>query len=67
MTRIDQIFKGYGEESFGKKYMERLTDSQIEEARCWAFNRLTALTTKYGKQAPGTAKKLFCDYISNNF
>lgn len=64
---IDQIFRGYGEEFFGKECMDQITDAQVEEARCWAFTELNDLTAKYGKQEKGTVKELFCNYIWGEF
>ena len=63
MTTIDRIFRGYGEEFFGKAFMDGITDSQVEEARVWAFNELDYLTRKYGKQEKGTVKELFCNCL----
>ena len=64
---IDKIFRGYGEDFFGKQCMNRITDDQIEEARVFAFNELAALTKKYGKQESGTAKELFCNYLFSEY
>jgi len=64
---IDKIFRGYGEDFFGKECMNQITDTQVEEARCWAMNELTNLTSKYGKQEKGTAEELFCNYIFSKF
>lgn len=67
MSYIDKVFRGYGEEFFGKECMDQITDAQVEEARCWAMTELGNFTAKYGKQAPGTAKELFCNYIFDKF
>lgn len=67
MSHIDKIFRRYGEEFFGKKCMDQITDAQVEEARCWAFKELNNLTVEYGKQAPDTVKELFCNYIFGEF
>ncbi len=64
---IDRIFRGYGEEFFGKQAMDMITDAQVEEARCWTFNELHDLTARYGKQEEGTAQELFCNYIFGEF
>ena len=64
---IDKIFREYGEDFFGKQCMDRITDSQVEEARVFAFNELAALTKKYGKQDPGTTKELFCNYLFSEY
>lgn len=60
---LEQIFRGYGEDFFGKQLMDNLTAEQIEEGRCAAMNKLCDLTAKYGKQEVDTARVLFCDYI----
>ncbi len=60
---IDKIFRHYGEDSLGKECMDKITDSQVETARCWACNELHELTKKYGKRTEGTVKELFCDYV----
>lgn len=67
MTYIDRIFRGYGEEFFGKECMDQITDAQVEEARCWAMTELADLTAKYGKQEKGTVEELFCNYIFGEF
>lgn len=64
---IDRIFRGYGEEFFGKECMDNITDEQVEEARCQAFKWLDEKTAKYGKQEKGTVEELFCNYIFANF
>ena len=67
MAYIDKIFRGYGEEFFGKEAMDYITDEQVEEARCQAFMWLGELTQKYGKQEEGTVRELFCNYIFGTF
>ena len=67
MAYIDRIFRGYGEEFFGKEAMDNITDEQVEEARCQAFKWRDELTQKYGKQENGTVKELFCNYIFGTF
>lgn len=67
MTFIDRVFRGYGEEFFGADAMSAITDSQVEEARCYAFSELDSLTAQYGRQPNGTARELFCNYIFGNF
>lgn len=64
---IDRIFRGYGEEFFGKECMDKITDEQVEEARCEAFKLLEEKTKKYGKQEKGTVEELFCNYIFGTF
>ena len=64
---IDKIFRGYGEEFFGKECMDQITNAQVEEARCWVFTEVGNLTAAYGKQPSGTVKKLFCNYIFSKF
>lgn len=64
---IDQTFRKYGEDFFGKSIMETITDSQVEKARCWAMKGVRDLTIKYGRQPNGTAKELFCNYIFEYF
>ena len=51
---IDRIFRGYGEDFFGKKAMDKITDEQVEEARCYAARELSRLTRKYGRQGKGS-------------
>lgn len=67
MTYIDKIFREYGENFFGKECMDQITDAQVEEARCFAFNECSELTKKYGKQEKGTTEELFCNYIFGTF
>lgn len=64
---IDRVFRGYGEEFFGKEAMDRITTAQVEEARCTAMRDLGTLTAKYGKQEKGTAKELFCNYLFDRY
>lgn len=64
---IDRIFRGYGEEFFGKEAMDRIAPSQVEEARCAAMRELGRLTEKYGKQEKGTAEELFCNYLFEKY
>lgn len=64
---LEQIFRGYGEEFFGKTIMDQITTEQIEEGRCAAMNKLHDLTEKYGRQEDGTAQVLFCEYIFNRW
>lgn len=67
MTLVDKIFREYGEEFFGKDAMQNITDSQVEEARVFAFKALDYLTGMYGKQEAGTARKLFCNYLFDRY
>lgn len=67
MAYIDDIFREYGEEFFGKDAMDKVTDAQVEEARCNACQMLYELTKEYGKQEKGTVKELFCNYVFANF
>lgn len=60
---IDRVFRGYGEEFFGKEAMDKITDEQVEVARCEAYKMLCELTQKYGKQEKGTLEELFNNYI----
>lgn len=64
---IDVLFRRYGEESFGKESMDKITDEQVEEARIYAITMLSELTKQLGLQEKGTAKELFCNYISDVF
>lgn len=64
---IDRMFRGYGEDFFGKELMDQITDAQVEEARCWAMTELSRLTEKYGLQDMGTVKELFCNYVFGEF
>lgn len=60
LTRIDKIFKEYAIEKYGDIF----SDAQIEEARVYAFNKLSELTTKtMQKQPEGTTKNLFLEYL----
>lgn len=60
MTSIDKIFKGYAVEKFGEVF----SDTEIEEARVYAFNKLSELTAKtMQKQPKGTAQNLFLEYL----
>lgn len=67
MAYIDKLFRGYGEEFLGKECMDKVTDEQVEEARCWACAEVGKLTEKYGRQPNGTAKELFCNYVFSEF
>lgn len=64
---IDRVFRGYGEEFFGKAAMDMITDDQVEEARCFACRELGYLTKMYGKQENGVVNELFCNYVFGNF
>ena len=64
---IDVLFRGYGEQFFGKSVMDQITDSQVEEARIYAMMMLGELTKALGLQEKGTAKRLFCEYIESYF
>lgn len=64
---IDRIFREYGENFFGKKAMDQITDAQVEEARCAACQELYELTAKYGLQSNDTCKELFCNYVFSKF
>lgn len=66
-SKMNRIFREYGNEFFGEKAMNHITDEQVEEARCAAFKELNLLTEKYGKQKNGTCKELFCNYIFGYF
>lgn len=64
---IDVLFRGYGENFFGKEAMDRITDEQVEEARIYAMTTVSELTKQLGLQKKGTAKELFCNYIFGVF
>ena len=64
---IDRVFRGYGEEFFGKRFMDTINSKQVEEARCFAMQELNYLTAKYGKQKQGAERELFCNYIFEKF
>lgn len=64
---IDKLFRGYGEEFFGKEAMDQITDEQVEEARCEACKMLNELTAEFGKQEEGVVKELFYNYVFANF
>lgn len=61
---IDRIFRGYGEQVFGKTRMDLISSAEVEAARCKAMQVLGMRTMMYGKQQSGTAERLFCKYIS---
>jgi len=44
--------------------MERLTDPEIEKARCYAFSVLDERTKKYGRQPKGTVESIFCRKVA---
>ena len=64
---IDRTFRGYGEKAFGKKKMDLLGTSEVEEARCTAFQvfgNLVRTCTRQEIEASGTTvESLFCDYV----
>lgn len=61
---IDRVFRGYGEQFFGKEAMDLISSTEVEDARCKAMQVLNLRTMMYGKQRPHTAEQLFCKYIS---
>lgn len=61
---IDRVFRGYGEQVFGKARMDLISSAEVEACRCKAMQILDARTRMYGKQRHGTAERLFCKYIS---
>ena len=61
---IDRIFRGYGEQVFGKARMDLISSADVEDCRCKAMQVLDQRTRMYGKQRHGTAERLFCKYIS---
>lgn len=63
LAYIDRLFKKYGEEVYGAEAMGKLTDQQIEEARCETFRLMSEMTEKLGKLPKGTEKKIFCNFI----
>lgn len=44
--------------------MDRLNDSEIEKARCYAFSVLDEHTKKYGRQPKGTVESIFCQKVA---
>ena len=64
---IDRTFRGYGEKAFGKAKMDLLGTSEVEEARCTAFQvfgNLVRTCTRQEIEASGTTvESLFCDYV----
>lgn len=64
---IDRHFRKIGEEILGKECMNKITSSQIEEARVFAFNGLADLTAAYGKQDGNVIEELFCTYVREVF
>lgn len=68
MTHIDNIFRNYAIAFFGLEAVEEcFSDAAIEEARCFAFKELAAITAMYGKQESGTARELFINYLFEHF
>lgn len=61
---IDRQFKAYGIKAHGEEAMERLTDPEIEKARCYAFSVLDERTKKYGRQPKGTVESIFCRKVA---
>lgn len=61
---IDRVFRGYGEQVFGKSRMDPISSAEVEDCRCKAMQILDARTRMYGKQRHGTAARLFCKCIS---
>ena len=60
LTSIDKIFKGYAIEKYGDIF----SDSEIEEARVYACNKVAELTAQtMQKQPKGTAQNLFLKYL----
>lgn len=74
---IDVIYRKYGEEYFGKAVMDKLTDEQIEKARCETNKRISELARMHMAQGGKredfinnpdiNIKKMFCDYVAKNF
>ncbi len=72
---IDRIFRGYGEEFFGKETMDQVTSEQVEEARCFAYGTMSEVVR--GMIAAGLdprsegvmdeCKALFYRYIFEQF
>lgn len=56
----DKIFRSYGEDFFGKKAMDQITDEQIEEAKAFAISE----ADNYDEDA---TRELFCNYIFGTF
>ncbi len=61
---IDRVFRGYGEQVFGKARMDKIASAEVEACRCKAMEILGKRTMMYGKQRPGTVERLFCKYVS---
>ena len=64
LSFIDRQFKAYGIKAHGEETMERLTDPEIEKARCYAFSVLDERTKKYGRQPKGTVESIFCRKVA---
>ena len=64
---IDRTFRGYGEKAYGKAKMDLLSTSQVEEARCTAFqvfgNLVRTCTRQEIEASSTTVESLFCDYV----
>ena len=64
LSFIDRQFKAYGIKAYGEETMDRLNDSEIEKARCYAFSVLDEHTKKYGRQPKGTVESIFCQKVA---
>lgn len=64
LSFIDRQFKAYGTKAYGEETMDRLNDSEIEKARCYAFSVLGERTKKYGRQPKGTVESIFCQKVA---
>lgn len=62
-NRIDNLFRKFGEEQFGKEAMNQVSDERVEKARIAAMKDLSSLIRSGRKINQGVAKKIFCWYL----
>lgn len=63
---IDRIFREYGEEHFGKKYMDQVPTEILEESRCMAFRFLDSWIYEFGSADNDDLKNAFYRFIKLN-
>ena len=59
LSYVDKVLVKSASEFFGEVPVKRLTDDQIEEARCYAFRMLGEIVKEYGKPPKGTLEDIF--------
>lgn len=74
---IDHLFRGYGEEFFGKEAMDKITDKQVETARIYSFKTLNDVCKEVIKSGDKESleiikksnilKELFFNYIFSEY